>query len=55
MTVSGDPAETVTIKGLDEFGFLSVQRDSGEIYSVQPNGNSFDMLRNLILVRQKNS
>jgi len=43
-TVSG------RVVGLDQFGFLQVSlagRD--DIISVQPDGNSFDMMRNLIL------
>ena len=37
------------IVGLDEFGFLQVTLDDGSCVSVQPDGNSFDMMRNLIL------
>ncbi|EDO41056.1 predicted protein, partial [Nematostella vectensis] len=43
--------ESGTIMGLDEFGFLSVEKDSGEVCSVQPDGNTFDMLKNLIQVK----
>ncbi|KAL0183341.1 hypothetical protein M9458_022716, partial [Cirrhinus mrigala] len=40
----GPEAEVV---GLDENGFLQVTGDQG-VVSVQPDGNSFDMLRNLV-------
>ena len=47
-----DVIEEVTIKGLDDFGFLLVETESGESLSVQPDGNSFDMLRNLIAMKK---
>lgn len=47
-----DVTEEVTIKGLDDFGFLLVETKSGESLSVQPDGNSFDMLRNLIAMKK---
>lgn len=47
-----DKMEDVTIKGLDDFGFLLVHTKSGESLSVQPDGNSFDMLRNLIAMKK---
>jgi len=38
------------IVGLDEFGFLQViLLADGSRVSLQPDGNSFDMMRNLIL------
>lgn len=37
------------IVGIDEFGYLEVQLANGKTESVQPDGNSFDMLRGLIL------
>ena len=43
--------EQVTITGLDDFGFLLVQTKAGKSLSVQPDGNSFDMLRNLIAMK----
>jgi len=47
----GRPQDTVEgkIVGLDEFGFLQVKVTDGSVVSVQPDGNSFDMMRNLIL------
>ncbi|KAL7018719.1 hypothetical protein ACKWTF_010880 [Chironomus riparius] len=37
------------ILGLDEYGFLKIRLDNNQIESVQPDGNSFDMLRGLIV------
>ncbi|XP_072441736.1 biotin--protein ligase isoform X2 [Chiloscyllium punctatum] len=38
--------------GLDDSGFLLVQQENDEdIVTVQPDGNSFDMLRNLIITK----
>lgn len=36
------------VVGIDEFGFLKVRSDEGAITSVQPDGNTFDMLEGLI-------
>ncbi|XP_031554361.1 biotin--protein ligase-like [Actinia tenebrosa] len=47
LNTAGHPQE-VTIIGLDDFGFLLVQKESGEKLSVQPDGNTFDLLANLI-------
>ena len=38
----------VTIKGVDEFGFLLVQEKNGKTFSVQPDGNTFDMCIGLV-------
>ncbi|CAG5120576.1 unnamed protein product [Candidula unifasciata] len=45
-----DKATEGVIVGLDDYGFLSVRTSDGVI-SVQPDGNSFDMLHNLIHVK----
>ncbi|KAF5283108.1 hypothetical protein FQA39_LY17415 [Lamprigera yunnana] len=37
-----------TVIGIDEYGFLKVRLSDGTISSVQPDGNSFDMLKGLI-------
>lgn len=47
-----DTPEDVTITGLDHFGFLLVETKSGNTLSVQPDGNSFDMLKNLITIKK---
>ncbi|KAL3883228.1 hypothetical protein ACJMK2_029516 [Sinanodonta woodiana] len=41
----------VTIKGLDDYGFLLVETADGKKISVQPDGNSFDMMKNLITMK----
>lgn len=38
----------VTIKGVDEYGFLLVQEKNGKQFSVQPDGNTFDMCVGLV-------
>lgn len=38
----------VKVIGIDQYGYLKVKGDDGTISSVQPDGNSFDMLRGLI-------
>lgn len=40
--------ENVKILGIDDFGFLLVQADGGAIFSVHPDGNSFNLLKGLI-------
>ncbi|XP_052835484.1 biotin--protein ligase isoform X4 [Drosophila gunungcola] len=37
------------IVGIDDFGFLKVKLPTGTIETVQPDGNSFDMLKGLIV------
>ncbi|XP_071286227.1 biotin--protein ligase isoform X1 [Agelaius tricolor] len=39
------------IVGIDDCGFLQVHREGRAVESVHPDGNSFDMLRNLIVPR----
>ena len=34
--------------GLDDHGYLTVEEMDGRVTSVQPDSNSFDMMRNLI-------
>ena len=41
--------EKVLIIGIDENGFLLVQRNNGDVHAVPPNGNSFDYLKGLII------
>ncbi|XP_012495552.1 PREDICTED: biotin--protein ligase isoform X1 [Propithecus coquereli] len=43
----------VSIVGLDDSGFLQVHQEGGEVVTVHPDGNSFDMLRNLILPKRQ--
>lgn len=37
-----------TVQGVDEYGYLEVKSKDGKTISVQPDGNSYDMMRNLI-------
>lgn len=43
----------VWIVGLDDSGFLQVHQEGGQVVTVHPDGNSFDMLRNLIVPKQR--
>ncbi|KAM9728585.1 biotin--protein ligase isoform 1-T1 [Menidia menidia] len=45
----GPMAEVV---GLDDNGFLQVQSKEQGLVSVEPDGNSFDMLKNLVVIKQ---
>lgn len=37
------------IVGIDDYGFLQVHEEGKGVESVHPDGNSFDMLRNLVV------
>ncbi|XP_030058075.1 biotin--protein ligase isoform X2 [Microcaecilia unicolor] len=41
------------IVGLDDNGFLQVHQEGKDIVTVHPDGNSFDMLKNLIIPKQQ--
>ncbi|XP_071956802.1 biotin--protein ligase-like [Antedon mediterranea] len=43
----------VEIVGLDDMGFLAVKNQSGQVVSVQPDGNSFDMMKNLLVTKAR--
>lgn len=43
----------VSIVGLDDSGFLQVHQEGGGVVTVHPDGNSFDMLRNLIVPKRQ--
>lgn len=45
--------EEVEICGLDDFGFLRVVTKQGRQLSVQPDGNTFDMMHNLIALKRQ--
>jgi biotin--protein ligase len=48
--LQGEPERTGKIMGIDDYGFLKIElTDTKDIVTVHPDGNSFDMLRNLIL------
>jgi hypothetical protein len=42
--------DTLRIKGIDEFGYLLAAdiKDSSKLCKFEPDGNSFDMMRNMI-------
>ncbi|KAJ8317519.1 hypothetical protein KUTeg_005423 [Tegillarca granosa] len=46
--LEGEGGIEVTIIGVDEYGYLDVVTEKGQRLTVQPDGNSFDMMRNLI-------
>lgn len=41
------------VVGLDQHGFLQVHSKEQGVVSVEPDGNSFDMLKNLVLIKQR--
>ena len=44
-----DSSISCTIVGIDEFGFLRARRhDNGDVLSLHPDGNSFDIMKGLI-------
>ncbi|XP_056004941.1 biotin--protein ligase-like isoform X2 [Ostrea edulis] len=45
--------EVFTVQGVDEHGYLEVVSDDGKLISVQPDGNSYDMMRNLIHMKTR--
>lgn len=45
-------SSTASIIGIDEFGFLKVRLKDGSLTSVQPDGNSFDILKGLIVPKR---
>uniref|UniRef100_A0A8C6VKD5 Holocarboxylase synthetase n=1 Tax=Naja naja TaxID=35670 RepID=A0A8C6VKD5_NAJNA len=47
-----DEGPLVWIVGLDDSGFLQVYEEGKDVITVHPDGNSFDMLRNLIIPKQ---
>lgn len=42
----------VVICGIDEHGYLRVREQTGREFSVQPDGNSFDMMEGLITPKE---
>ncbi|XP_076390314.1 holocarboxylase synthetase-like protein isoform X2 [Megachile rotundata] len=42
-------SQNVKILGIDEFGYLRVRDENGSIFTVHPDGNSFDCLKGLIV------
>ncbi|CAN0294610.1 unnamed protein product [Lampetra planeri] len=50
--LNSDTGPEATVLGLDDFGFLRVLSRDGTTLTLQPDGNSFDMTRNLIVCKQ---
>ena len=49
MRLESDTGPEARVQGLDEHGYLVVQLADGSCQSVHPDGNSFDMIKNLIV------
>lgn len=48
-----EPEKSAKIIGIDDHGYLKIEfLDTKQAATVHPDGNSFDMLRNLILPKQ---
>ncbi|CAI8054505.1 Biotin--protein ligase [Geodia barretti] len=43
--------EEVTVRGIDQFGYLRVVTQTGEELNLRPDGNSFDIMNNLIVMK----
>ena len=43
--------EEVVIVGIDEYGYLRVQCKSRQELSLQPDGNTFDIMKGLITMK----
>lgn len=43
--------EDVEIVGINEFGYLKVKKHDNSEHFLQPDGNRFDMMHNLIVLR----
>lgn len=41
------------VVGLDHNGFLQVHSEEHGVVSVEPDGNSFDMLKNLVVIKPR--
>lgn len=41
------------VVGLDQDGYLQVYSKEQGVVSLEPDGNSFDMLKNLIVIKQR--
>ncbi|XP_062122556.1 biotin--protein ligase isoform X1 [Drosophila sulfurigaster albostrigata] len=47
--LQNDQEKEATVVGIDDYGFLKVRLANGAIETVQPDGNSFDMMQGLIV------
>ena len=53
MTLQDHKNIEANVLGIDDFGYLKVQTRDGEIISLQPDGNSFDMMTNMISIKTR--
>ncbi|XP_060090262.1 biotin--protein ligase [Heteronotia binoei] len=51
--LKNDAGPLAWIVGIDDSGFLQVQEEGKDVVTVHPDGNSFDMLRNLIIPKHQ--
>lgn len=51
VTTDNGISEEAKIIGIDEFGYLRVKSKNGTTSRVQPDGNTFDMMKGLILAK----
>ncbi|XP_074070038.1 biotin--protein ligase isoform X2 [Macrotis lagotis] len=51
--LGSDEGPMVWIVGIDDSGFLQVHQEGEDVVTVHPDGNSFDMLRNLIIPKSQ--
>ncbi len=52
ITVAGSGSTTpARITGIDEFGYLRVRTEAGEPLTLQPDGNTFDIMKGLIRMK----
>ncbi|PIO22584.1 hypothetical protein AB205_0134620 [Aquarana catesbeiana] len=50
--LGGEDGPLAWIVGLDDSGFLQVLQEGKDVITVHPDGNSFDMIRNLIVPKR---
>jgi hypothetical protein len=44
-------SEEVEVTGINEYGYLRVKREDNSEHYLQPDGNRFDMMHNMIVLR----
>lgn len=51
VTLANYGGESATVTGIDKYGYLVVRKEGGERLSLQPDGNSFDIMKGLIAMK----
>lgn len=51
--LGSEDGSQVDVVGLDHNGFLQVYSEERGLVSLEPDGNSFDMLKNLIVIKHQ--